>query len=300
MPQSTIRSRYFGVFVRETRRTFPVKALITYSKQNTIATVLERADPSSRILAVGLVVSLGIHAGLSSAAWLTARHHAPTIPSSADAQQPRTPSLPTPSAQPPPKPPEVRLGRQDSPSTTSIAWLGYSAPTEHLAPQGQVDQSAMSPAAPGPTDPLVAAAEPTPAPPVTPLDNSPPPPAQATAAPEPTTPTATASTEVQPSDAASAPERPAQPQSPASSATETLRNAIATARTFLDRAQALAAAQPRQPQTVAESPPPQPTSQAAAPKPEPTPPATAAPIAAGAAGFPGNPADKEADRKSVV
>lgn len=78
-------------------------------------------------LGVGLVASLLLHAG-AAMTWLS-----PTTPGS-DAL----------AADPTINQSTIRLGIERSPHRT-IAWLGFIDPTEHLAPDREVEQSALSP-----------------------------------------------------------------------------------------------------------------------------------------------------------
>ncbi len=74
-----------------------------------------------------------------------------------------TPQTPKPPPEEPPRP-KIKLGIAKSDADT-MTWLGYEKPTEHLAPRGKVEQSALSMAAPGPRAPRPSqAAPPAPAP----------------------------------------------------------------------------------------------------------------------------------------
>lgn len=94
-------------------------------------------------LVVGLVASLLLHAG-AAMTWLS-----PTTPGS-DAL----------AADPTINQSTIRLGIERSPHRT-IAWLGFIDPTEHLAPDREVEQSALSPLPPAAlvADPAAARSE---------------------------------------------------------------------------------------------------------------------------------------------
>ncbi|MCH8269598.1 MAG: hypothetical protein IH985_00110 [Planctomycetes bacterium] len=94
-------------------------------------------------LGVGLVASLLLHAG-AAMTWLS-----PTTPGS-DAL----------AADPTINQSTIRLGIERSPHRT-IAWLGFIDPSEHLAPDREVEQSALSPLPPAAlvADPAAARSE---------------------------------------------------------------------------------------------------------------------------------------------
>ncbi|MCH8972138.1 MAG: hypothetical protein IH918_08680, partial [Acidobacteria bacterium] len=81
-------------------------------------------------LGVGLLASLLLHAG-AAIAWLS----------------PSTPHADALAADPIINQSTIRLGIERSPHRT-IAWLGFIDPTEHLAPDREVEQSALSPLTP--------------------------------------------------------------------------------------------------------------------------------------------------------
>lgn len=121
--------------------------------------IMRRADPSGRVLLLGVILSLVFHAGLMEG---FARSKGTRGPFGAlkptDEPKPRAATKPEPSR----PTPEIRLGKERSSAKDAIAWLGFEEPTEHLAPKGSVDQSPLSPnpgqasaaAPPARTDPL--------------------------------------------------------------------------------------------------------------------------------------------------
>jgi hypothetical protein len=148
---------------------------------------MSRHDTSTRVLLAGTLVSLVVHAGAVEGfvRFGNMRLHAdPRAPAAPKYERP--PELQRPAPPPPQRDVVVHLGIEHSEAAATMTWLGADSPTEHLAPQRAVEQSALSPE-PGPGGKPVAvapssevAAPETPAAPAQPAT-----PAQAMAAPTP-------------------------------------------------------------------------------------------------------------------
>jgi hypothetical protein len=109
------------------------------------------------VLAAGVLVSAATHLGVGV---LVARCAGPLgAPIRLVSESPPTQSEPPPlpphpqapppvapehTEPPPPKVKELKLGLSDAPDSASVAWLGYTEPTEQRAHEGIVEQSPMS------------------------------------------------------------------------------------------------------------------------------------------------------------
>src|SRR5687767_8642808 len=116
---------------------------------------MSTGSSSSRAAVVSFAASALLHAavvgGVGATPWLAERFlRSEPKPGAAD-ESVRLPEAPSP----------LRLGLEDSTANT-LTWVGFSTPTEHSAPEGESEQSAMSPniAPPAPPEdqPEVAAA----------------------------------------------------------------------------------------------------------------------------------------------
>jgi hypothetical protein len=116
---------------------------------------MSRLD-SRWVLAAGVLVSAAMHLGLGVVVARYAGFAEPVIrlvsstprpaperaPPPPERELPR-PEPPTPEA-PPTRVKELKLGLTDAPDSASVAWLGFTEPTEHRAREGITEQSPMS------------------------------------------------------------------------------------------------------------------------------------------------------------
>lgn len=126
----------------------------------------------------GAVVSAVLHFAIATGFVRWSRLHGLEIGVRESPEQRRAEAPPRPAEQQQPRKPIIRLGIDRSEAST-LTWLGFETPTEHDGVKSSIEQSAMSPAPPGPP----AASQPEPSPP------APPQPETATPEPQPPAPT---------------------------------------------------------------------------------------------------------------